>query len=162
MVDAWERRGNVQPHSDLVLGQARSAVKAMTKPAGNTVFVVDDDGSMLQSIGRLLRQHGFEAILFNSAEAFERHGNIERALCVVLDINLSDGSGIDLRRSLGVPNVVFMTGNDRHETRMAAIEVGCIAYLTKPFSAKSLIDAIHRAAALAPRGHWGDGPQLAD
>jgi DNA-binding response OmpR family regulator len=43
--------------------------------------------------------------------------------------------------------VVYITANDNHATRMAAMESGCIAYLTKPFSAKSLIEPIERISA---------------
>jgi len=69
----------------------------------------------------------------------------------VLDVNLGDGSGIDLRHHLAeqgvaVP-VIYVTGNDSHATRMAAMASGCLAYLTKPFAAQSLIEPIERAAA---------------
>jgi len=69
----------------------------------------------------------------------------------VLDINLSDGSGIELRHQLAqkgvrVP-VIYITGNDSDATRMAAMASGCLAYLTKPFTARSLIEPIERAAA---------------
>ncbi len=43
--------------------------------------------------------------------------------------------------------VVYITANDNHATRMAAMESGCIAYLTKPFSAKSLIEPIEKILA---------------
>jgi FixJ family two-component response regulator len=136
----------------LTLGGVQITIKVgmpNTLPTRKTVFVVDDDPSMLESVGRLLRQHGFETMLFNSAKALKLHGNFDRAFCIVLDINLSDGSGIELRRSLAVSGVtlplIFMTGNDGHAIRMAAIQSGCIACLTKPFSAKSLIEAIQRA-----------------
>ena len=46
---------------------------------------------------RLLRQHAYEPILFSSAQAFKNHTDIEKAVCVILDINLQDGSGIELR-----------------------------------------------------------------
>ena len=47
---------------------------------------------------RLLRQHDYEPILFSSAQAFKNHSAIEKAACVILDIDLPDGSGIELRR----------------------------------------------------------------
>jgi FixJ family two-component response regulator len=114
-------------------------------------LVVDDDPSMLTSMKRLLREHGFDAEFFDSAKALLSHPDFSGAFCIVLDINLSDGSGIDLRRRLadegvGLP-VIYITGNDNPGTRSAAIESGCIAYLTKPFLAKSLIEQIERASA---------------
>jgi FixJ family two-component response regulator len=116
------------------------------------VFVVDDDPSMLKGMRRLLTQHGYEAVPFENAKALKDHRNFDQAVCIVLDINLSDGSGIELRHQLAekgvrVP-VIFITGNDSEATRMAALASGCLAYLTKPFTARSLIEPIERAAAL--------------
>ena len=120
-------------------------------PKRQSVFVVDDDLSILTSISRLLRAHGIVATPFNSAGALLDHGGMERAFCIVLDIDLDGSSGIDLRRSLterGVTAPVsYMTGNDSPATRTAAIASGCVAYLTKPFSAEALIDPVTRAAA---------------
>jgi FixJ family two-component response regulator len=102
-------------------------------------------------------------MLFTSAEAL--HGNFDQAFRIVLDINLGDRSGIELRRSLAHSGVmlpvIFITGNDDHVTRKTAIPSGCIAYLTKPFSAKSLIDAIQRASVgPAQRAAWRDHSSL--
>lgn len=115
------------------------------------VLVVDDDPSLLRGVQRLLRKHGFESVLFGSARAFQNHRAFDQACCIVLDVDLNDESGIEVRHRLraagvSVP-VVFITGKDNPATRMAAIGSGCIAYLTKPFSAKSLMEPIERASA---------------
>jgi FixJ family two-component response regulator len=112
---------------------------------------VDDDPSMRTSMSRLLREHGFNAMPFDSARALLGHAGLNRADCIVLDINLVDQSGIELRRQLSrngvtVP-VVYVTGNDSQANRSAAIESGCVAYLTKPFAAKSFIESVERACA---------------
>ena len=117
----------------------------------NLVFVVDDDPGTLRGVHRLLREYGYESVLFPSAEALQNYGDFEEAFCVILDINLQNESGIELRHRLkaagiSVP-VIYVTGNDNPDTRMAALESGCIAYLIKPFSAKSLIEPIERASA---------------
>jgi len=100
---------------------------------------------------RLLREHGFDVVLFDSAEALRKHDSFGEAFCIVLDINLNDGSGIDLRRQLAAAGVslpvIYITGNDNDATRMAALQSGCMAYLTKPFPAKSLIEPIELASA---------------
>ncbi len=98
----------------------------------------------------MLRQFGYACLPFPSAQSFKRHTDFEKAACVILDINLGDGSGIDLRRRLkaagnSVP-VIYMTGNDSPAVREAALQSGCLAYLTKPFSARSLIEPLERAA----------------
>ena len=117
----------------------------------NHVLVVDDDLGMLRAIKRLLRQYAYEPILFSSAEAFKNHADIENAACVILDINLNDGSGIELRHGLkaagvSVP-VIYITGNETPAVRDAALASGCIAFLTKPFSAQELIEPLKKAAA---------------
>ncbi len=108
----------------------------------------------LRGVKRLLREHGYSSLLFQSAEAFQDHGDFDQALCIILDVNLNDASGIEVRgrlRAAGISvPVIYITANDNHAVRSAAMESGCIAFLTKPFSAKSLIDPIDRAlAALA-------------
>jgi FixJ family two-component response regulator len=116
-----------------------------------TVFVVDDDPGTLRGVKRLLRQHGYDCVLFPSAQAFQDHDDFEQALCVILDVNLNDESGIEVRHRLKAAGislpVIYITANDNHVTRMAAMESGCIAYLTKPFSAVSLIEPIEKALA---------------
>ena len=122
-------------------------------PHRKAVFVVDDDPSMLKGMRRLLKQHGYDAVPFETAKALKDHGDFDQAFCIVLDVNLSDGSGIDLRHHLtdsGIElPVIYITGNDSHATRMAAMASGCLAYLTKPFTARSLIEPIEKAATLA-------------
>ena len=115
------------------------------------VLVVDDDPGMLRGVQRLLRQHAYEPIPFSSAQAFKSHTDFENAVCVILDINLNDGSGIELRHGLkaagvSVP-VIYITGNESPAVREAALGSGCIAFLTKPFSAQSLIEPLKKASA---------------
>ena len=95
--------------------------------------------------------HEYEPILFSSAEAFKNHIDFEKTVCVIFDINLNDGSGIELRRRLkdagvSVP-VIYMTGNEDPAVRKAALDFGCIALLTKPFSVQSLIEPLKKASA---------------
>jgi FixJ family two-component response regulator len=98
----------------------------------NRVFVVDDDPAVLRSVARLLRRFGYACLPFPSAEAFANHGDFDNAVCVLLDINLGDWlSGIELGQYL----------------KAAALQSGCLAFLTKPFSAKSLIEPLERASA---------------
>ena len=117
----------------------------------NRVLVVDDDLGMLRAVKRLLRQHDYEPILFSSAQAFKSHTEFEKAACVILDIDLNDGSGIELRHGLkaagvSVP-VIYITGNETPAVREAALGSGCVAFLTKPFSAKELIEPLKKATA---------------
>ena len=118
-------------------------------PHRNVVFVVDDDPGMLRSVARMLRQFGYASLLFPSAEAFAKQSDFDGAVCVLLDINLGDGSGIELRHRLKAAGntvpIIYMTGNDNLAVRTSALQSGCLAYLTKPFSAKSLIGPLKQA-----------------
>jgi FixJ family two-component response regulator len=120
-------------------------------PHRNLVLVVDDDLGMLRAVKRLLRQHDYEPILFSSAQAFKSHTDFEKAACVILDIDLNDGSGIELRHGLkaagvSVP-VIYITGKETPAVREAARVSGCIAFLTKPFSVQELIEPLKKASA---------------
>ena len=99
----------------------------------------------------MLRQFGYASLLFPSAEEFADHSDFGSAICVLLDINLGDVSGIELRHRLKAAGntvpVIYMTGNDSPAVREAAHQSGCLAYLTKPFSAKSLIEPLRKASA---------------
>jgi FixJ family two-component response regulator len=115
------------------------------------VLVVDDDAGMLKAVQRLLRQHAYASIVFSSVRAFKNHSGIERAACVILDINLPDGSGIELRESLTAAGicvpVIYITGNANPTLCEAAVASGCVAFLNKPFSSRELIETLKRAFA---------------
>jgi FixJ family two-component response regulator len=96
-----------------------------------------------------LRASGFDTEAFPSAEALLDCSTRREPACFLLDIQLGGMSGIDLRRRLAalgstVP-VIFMTAFDDDATRQEAVATGCIAYLQKPFPARSLIGAIDLA-----------------
>ncbi|MET3968333.1 FixJ family two-component response regulator [Bradyrhizobium sp. LA6.10] len=130
---------------------SHSSRRGTSLPERDSVFVVDDDPSIRTSVNRLLREHGFAATLFDSAGALLHHGSFDKAICIVLDIDLNGRSGIDLRRQLAEEGVtapvIYITGNDSSANRAAAVASGCIAYLVKPFTAQSLIESVARASA---------------
>ena len=109
---------------------------------------------MLRSIGMLLGKLGFSTKLYASAETFLSDSAFLKIpdSCLILDIHLSGMSGIQLGRRLdnsghALP-IIFITGNDNEGARKAALQQGCVAYLTKPFTAKALVDAIDQALPL--------------
>lgn len=113
------------------------------------VVVVDDDPGVLTALGRLLRAAGFETALHDSAEDFLEHSPAASPACLVLDVQLGGMSGLDLReRMLGqrsrVP-VIFITAHDEPAVRVEAAQLGCLAYLCKPFEGRRLVDLISRA-----------------
>ncbi len=113
--------------------------------------MVDDDPGTLKAVKRLLREHGYDSVLFSSAEAFQNRGDFDAACCLILDINLNKESGIELRDRLKATGsslpVIYITANDNPAVRMAALGSGCMAYLTKPFAAMSLLEQVAKASA---------------
>jgi FixJ family two-component response regulator len=115
------------------------------------MIVVDDDPGFLKSVARLLSVNGFDVRTFVSAEALLDSDFARTATCMLLDIDLGGISGIELRRRLAAAGsncpVIFMTAIDDDATRKEAMEVGCIAYLKKPFAPHLLLDALGKAMA---------------
>jgi FixJ family two-component response regulator len=115
------------------------------------VIVVDDNSGFLKSVARLLTVHGFTARTFSSAEWLLDSDAARTATCLLLDIHLGGISGIELQRRLAAAGsncpVIFMTAIDDDATRKEAMEVGCIAYLKKPFAPHLLLDALGKAVA---------------
>ena len=116
----------------------------------NVVAIVDDDPGMRQALESMLCSVRICAPrLYASAEEFVRAAITTEASCLVVDIQLGDISGVELGRHLSATGfefpIVFMTGSQEETHRRQAIDLGCIAYLNKPFPAKQLIDAIAQA-----------------
>ena len=110
------------------------------------VAIVEDDPSMLRSIQCLLNAHGFAVEGFSSAEAFLGRDPNSHVACLVLDVHLPGMSGLELRRRLTALGsflpVIFTTASDDHLVEIAARQLGCAAYLRKPFPPHLLIDAV--------------------
>jgi FixJ family two-component response regulator len=120
-------------------------VPAVTK---QLITVVDDDPGMLEAIERLLVAHGFDVEVFTSGGALQARRRLEDARCLILDVNIPGGPGIELRRRLAnagvsIP-VIYITANDSESVRKDVLNSGCVAYLLKPFKAASLIEAIEQ------------------
>lgn len=142
--------GHGRAYDSRCRGDGRRAEQDQRLSKRKLVYVVDDDPGMLRGVKRLLREYGYDSVLFSTAGDFQRHDDFGDAVCVILDVDLNDASGIDVRRRLTAAGislpVIFITGKDSYATRMAAHASGCLAYLTKPFSARSLIEPIERVS----------------
>ena len=107
------------------------------------VGVIEDDAGSRAALGRLLQAGGFEPALFDSAEAFVASPQNRQWLCLIVDVQLTGMSGIDLQRQLraagcDVP-VIIMTGNRADTVREHAEQAGCAAFLWKPFSGETIL-----------------------
>jgi FixJ family two-component response regulator len=113
------------------------------------VSVVDDDESVRESLPDLLREFGFAAQAFASAEEFLASDRIDATCCLILDVAMPGMSGPDLHRELlrrqqQIPTV-FITAHGTEATRPQLIAQGAIDCLLKPFSDTALREAIEAA-----------------
>jgi FixJ family two-component response regulator len=116
------------------------------------VSVVDDDESVRESLPDLIRQFGFAAHAFSSAEAFLASEVVSETTCLILDIAMPGMSGPDLQQELirrrhEIP-IVFITARDER-VRPHLLAHGTVECLFKPFSDTALLDALN--VALRPR-----------
>lgn len=113
------------------------------------VSVVDDDESVRESLPDLLRQLGFAAEAFSSAEAFLASEFVARTSCLILDIAMPGMSGPDLQRELTIRRrkipIVFITANGDSAVRPRLLAEGAVECLFKPFSEAALLDALNAA-----------------
>jgi len=113
------------------------------------IVVVEDDASMGQAVERVLRAGGFAAAMFPSAEDALEADAPRTADCLVLDIHLPGMTGLELYRRLalrgGEPPVIFITAHDEPAVRKEAERMGARGYLPKPFSGRTLLDAVTQA-----------------
>jgi FixJ family two-component response regulator len=113
------------------------------------VSVVDDDESVRESLPDLIRQFGFAAAAFSSAEAFLASDTVGKTSCLILDVVMSGMSGPDLqqelmRRRQEIP-IIFITAQADETIRPRLLARGAVACLFKPFSETALLDALHAA-----------------
>jgi FixJ family two-component response regulator len=113
------------------------------------VFVVDDDVSVREALGRLLRVVGFNVETFASAQDFLAHRRANVPSCLVLDVRLPGLSGLELQKRIAEANreipIVFITGHGDVPTSVRAMKAGAVEFLVKPFSDQDLLDAIQQA-----------------
>ena len=113
------------------------------------VSVVDDDESVRESLPDLLRELGFAAEAFSSAEAFLASEVVSETSCLILDVAMPGMSGPDLqeeliRRQQEIP-IVFITANGDETVRPRLLAQGAVECLFKPFSEAALLDALNAA-----------------
>lgn len=114
-----------------------------------TVFVVDDDQAMRNSLKWLIESVGVQVESFSSADEFLAQYQVGRAGCLVLDVRMPGMSGLDLQEYLVANNihipVVIITGHGDVPMAVRAMKGGVIDFIEKPFNDEVLLDAIRRA-----------------
>jgi FixJ family two-component response regulator len=120
------------------------------KPAGvPTVFIIDDDRSMRQSIQDLVESVGLRAESFATGGEFLKRKPTNDPSCLVLDVRLPQMSGLDFQRQLAetgmkIP-IIFVTAHGDVPMSVRALKSGAVEFLTKPFRDQDLLDAIQQA-----------------
>lgn len=113
------------------------------------ISVVDDDESVRESLPDLLKEFGFDAQAFSSAEDFLESDWVSRTKCLILDVAMPGMTGPDLQRELTLRRqeipIVFITAHRDDHVRPRLIEQGAVECLFKPFTETDLLDALNTA-----------------
>lgn len=122
-----------------------------------TIFLVDDDASIRDSLGLLLSLKGFRTLLFASAEDFLATYQSEWRGCLLTDLKLGGMSGLELQdtvkqRQLHLP-VIVMTAHGDVATTRAALQAGAFDFLEKPLDDEVLIDVVRNAIRVDQQRH---------
>ena len=125
------------------------------KEAESTVFVVDDDADLRESLGWLFESAGLRVKSYSTAQEFLTDYKPEEPGCLLLDVRMPGLSGLDLQEELrrhGVPPpIIIMTGHARVPMAVRALKGGAIDFIRKPFSDQSLLERIRQAIDLDRR-----------
>jgi len=130
------------------------------------VYVLDDDVSVREAVGSLIRSVGLKVRTFASAHEFLAGVRKEQPSCLVLDIQLPDINGFELQRELAKKDIqipiIFLTGHGDIPMSVRAIKAGALEFLTKPFDDEYLLEAIRDAIARQSKvgqPHGGIAPE---
>lgn len=131
-----------------------------------TVFIVDDDEAVRNSLCLLLKSLKLAAVAYGSAAEFLAAHNPELPGCAVLDVRMPGMSGLELQHELNrrgtILPVIFITGHGDVPMAVEAMRHGAFEFLQKPFRDQELIDCIQRAVArdLQNRAQLGEREQI--
>jgi two-component system, LuxR family, response regulator FixJ len=119
-----------------------------------TIFIVDDDEAIRDSLQLLLQAAGFQAIaVYESSRGFLDAAAPQPGDCLLLDVRMPDMDGLELqaelnRRAIRLP-VIIMTGHGDVPIAVRAMKAGAVDFIEKPFGDEALLDSIRRAVALS-------------
>ena len=119
--------------------------------ADPSVLLIDDDPEFRDSVARLLRTVGLHTEEFSSVPDFLKADPPEGPTCLVLDVRMPGGSGLELQRDLAAANrqvpIIFITAHADVPMTVQAMKGGAIEFLTKPFRDQDLLDAVEAGLA---------------
>ena len=126
---------------------------------GNSIWLLDDDASMLRALGRLLTSAGFSVEKFNHPAAFLSRLEQTRCKVAVLDVWMPFMDGLEVQALLNQNSpdtqIIFISGRYDPSVRQTALDAGAFAFLAKPFEDEVLVKLIHEAleARSTPERH---------
>jgi FixJ family two-component response regulator len=113
------------------------------------VAIIDDDDILREALAGLLAAHEYEVELYDSGESFLSSVRDSKASCLIVDVHLGGICGISLGRGLALAGfrfpIIYMTGSTDETLRGRAMQAGCVAFLTKPFTPSALDEALSAA-----------------
>ena len=121
----------------------------LSASAHDSIWLLDDDPSMLKALGRLMSSAGFIAERFSDPVAFL--ANLKNARCrvAVLDVWMPQMNGLEvqarLRQDSPETQIIFITGRDDPSVRQTALDAGAFAFLAKPFEDEVMVDLVRKA-----------------
>ncbi len=114
-----------------------------------SISIVDDDGSIRESLHSFLRSVGFIVEAFASAGDFLGSKHLAKSDCLILDVHMPGMTGIELSRQTTVQAakipIIFITADEDEGIRAQALEGGAVAFLVKPLSEEVVLAALDRA-----------------
>lgn len=111
-----------------------------------TVFIVDDDEAMRDSLGLLMKSVGFDYETYSSAQEFLDKYEADRSGCLLLDVRMPGISGLELQTKLKAMSrhlpILFITGHGDVQMAVEAMKMGAVDFFQKPFRDQKLLDRI--------------------
>jgi FixJ family two-component response regulator len=146
------------PHRANSLPKAHSEIMSLGKKLQRIkiplISIVDDDRSVVEATVNLLQSMGFRARGFLSAEQFLSSHQMRQTSCLILDVRMPGIGGFELGRRLAAEGrripIIFMTAHGGDDASNQAFQAGAVAFLIKPFSQESLVQALSSALAKPP------------
>jgi FixJ family two-component response regulator len=128
----------------------------MAKRMDNAVIsIVEDDASVREAMGNLMKAIGYQTVAFESGEAFLDSSATVETACLILDIRMPGMNGLDLQRRLGLSGnrtpIIFVTAHWDDDARRRALQAGAVAFLLKPVSETDLLGAVSAALKSSPK-----------
>jgi FixJ family two-component response regulator len=119
------------------------------RQSDSMIAIVDDDPSVREGLGSLIRSVGLRVETFASAQEFLSRSGAETPSCLVLDLQMPGLNGLDLQKQMAEAEIeipiVFLTGHGDIPASVRAMKAGAVEFLTKPFEEQELLRAIEEA-----------------